>query len=252
MREYYDLWDDFSSRLSTQARIKETARRTLIRAADSYFFKSHVTKLYTISGGVRDRLARWNGVRGEVLHPPPPPRDSRCDGYGDYFFFASRLSPLKRADLILQALAEPEARAARCVIGGEGEDEPRLRKLARELGLVDRVEFVGRLSDDDLVTHLARCRAVVFPPKNEDYGFVTVEAFASAKAVITTNDSGGPLEFVRSGENGLVATPDAPGLARAMSQVQASLDLARRLGTQGRQDIAGLTWAEAVKKLVIV
>ena len=252
MREYYDLWNDFSSRLSPQAKVKETARRTLIRAADSYFFKSHVKKLYTISGGVRDRLAKWNGVKGEVLHPPPPQRAYRCDEYGDYFFFTSRLSPLKRADLILQALAQPDARAARCVIGGEGEDEPRLRKLARELGIGDRVQFAGRLSDDDLVMHLARCRAVIFPPKNEDYGFVTVEAFASAKAVITTTDSGGPLEFVRSGENGLVATPDGPGLARAISQVQASVDLARRLGVQAKQDVAGLTWAEAVKRLVIV
>ena len=57
---------------------------------------------------------------------------------------------------------------------------------------------------------------------------------------------------MRSGENGFVATPDGPGLARAISQVQASVDLARRLGAQARQDVAGLTWAEAVKRLVIV
>ena len=252
MREYYDLWEDWSSRLSVLGRLKESARRTLIHAADRYCFRHHVTRLFAQSAAVRDRLAKWNGVASEVLHPPPPQREYRCDGYGDYFFFTSRLSPLKRADLILQALAQPEARTARCVIGGDGEDEPRLHKLARELGLGDRVTFAGRLSDEDLVTHLARCRAVIFPPKNEDYGFVTVEAFASAKGVITTTDSGGPLEFVRSGENGLVATPDAPGLARALSQVHASEDLARRLGAQARQDVAGLTWAHAVKKLVIV
>lgn len=251
MREYYDLWSDFSSRLSPQNKAKEAVRRTLIRAADSYFFKQHVTKLYTISGGVRDRLAKWNGVTAEVLHPPPPPRAYRCDGYGDYLFFASRLSPLKRADLILQALAQPEAQTVKCVIGGEGEDRVRLERLARELKLDSRVQFTGRLSEDDLVTHLARCRAVVFAPKNEDYGFVTVEAFASSKAVVTTTDSGGPLEFVRSGENGLVSTPDGPGLARALSQIQASEELARRLGTQAKQDVTPLTWPAVVKKLVI-
>ena len=233
MREYYDLWDDFSVRLSPRARVKETARRTMIRAADSYFFKSHVTKLFTISGAVRDRLVKWNSVNGEVLHPPPPQRAYRCDEYGDYLFFASRLSPLKRADLILQALAQPDGQMVKCVIAGEGEDRERLERLARELRVESRVVFAGRLSDDDLVTHLARCRAVVFPPKREDYGFVTVEAFASGKAVITATDSGGPLEFVRSGENGLVATPDAVGMARAFSQVTASVELARRLGAAG-------------------
>jgi glycosyltransferase involved in cell wall biosynthesis len=252
MREYYDLWDDFSSRLSPQNKLKETMRRTLIRAADSYFFKQHVTRLFTISGGVRDRLTRWNGVGADVLHPPPPQRAYRCDGYGDYVFFTSRLSPLKRADLLLQALAQPEALTVKCVIGGEGEDRVRLERLARELKLESRVQFTGRLSEDDLVTHLARCRAVVFAPKREDYGFVTVEAFASAKAVITTTDSGGPLEFVRSGENGLVTTPDAPGLARALSQIHASEELARRLGAQAKQDVEPLSWPSVVKKLVIV
>jgi glycosyltransferase involved in cell wall biosynthesis len=252
MREYYDLWDGFSSRLSPQAKVKETARRTLIRAADSYFFKHHVSKLFTISGAVRDRLVKWNGVNGQVLHPPPPQRAYRCEGYGDYLFFASRLSPLKRADLVLQALAQPEAQTVKVFIGGEGEDRVRLERISRELRLESRVTFTGRLSDDDLVGHLARCRAVVFVPKNEDYGFVTAEAFASGKGVITTTDSGGPLELVRSGENGLVSTPDPPGLARALAQINASVDLARRLGEQGRQDVARLTWAETVKQLVIV
>src|SRR5438045_3579252 len=96
MREYYDLWGSWSSRLSTRGRLKETARRALIRAVDTYCFKHHVRKLFAQSAAVRDRLARWNGVAAEVLHPPPPPRPYRCDEYGDYFFCASRLTPLKR------------------------------------------------------------------------------------------------------------------------------------------------------------
>ncbi|HUL72550.1 MAG TPA: glycosyltransferase family 4 protein [Vicinamibacterales bacterium] len=252
MREYYDLWDEFSSRLSPQGRLKERTRRALIRAADSYFFKHHVSKLFTISGAVRDRLAKWNGVAGEVLHPPPPQRDYRCDGYGDYLFFASRLSPLKRGDLILQALARPDAGGVKCVIGGEGEDRLRLERLAKELRLDGRVTFTGQLSEAELVGHLARCRAVVFVPRNEDYGFVTVEAFASTKPVITTTDSGGPLEFVRSGENGLVTSPEPEALARAFAEVSASASLAERLGARAKKDVGGMSWADAVRKLVIV
>ena len=252
MREYYDLWDRFAAGLSPQGRLKERGRRRLVRAADTYCFKHHVTKLFTISGAVRDRVARWNGVPAEVLHPPAPQRDYRCDEYGDYLFTASRLTPLKRMDLVLQALAQPEAGGARCVIAGEGEEMERLVRLSRTLGLDDRVTFTGRLDDAALVTHLARCRAVVFVPHDEDYGFVTVEAFASSKAVITCQDSGGPLELVRAGANGWVVAPTPADLARAMAEAMADRDRAGRLGRQGQADIAHLTWANVVRKLVIV
>ena len=252
MREYYDLWDRWASSLSPQGRVKETVRRTLVRAADSYFLKHNVTKLFTISAVVNARLERWNGVRGEVLHPPPPQRPYRCDAYGDYLFFTSRLTPLKRTDLILRALAQPAARGARLVIGGEGEDRPRLEQLTRELGIEGRVVFAGRLSDTDLVSHLARCRAVVFVPQNEDYGFVTAEAFASSKAVITCTDSGGPLELVRAGENGMITPPEPAALADAFGEISEHPGLAERLGTQGRASIAALTWPVTVAQLVRV
>jgi glycosyltransferase involved in cell wall biosynthesis len=251
MREYYDLWDQWSARLSPQGRVKETLRRTFIRAADTYFLKHHVKKLFTISGAVSARLTRWNGVASEVLHPPPPQRDYHCDGYGDFLFFASRLTPLKRTDLILQALAQPDARGVRLVIGGDGEDRPRLERLSRELGLDGRVVFAGQLSEAGLVDHLARCRAVVYVPANEDYGFVTVEAFASGKAVVTCTDSGGPLEFIRSRENGLIVSPDAAALAKGLAELSADRGLAEQLGARGRQEAARMTWADVVRKLVI-
>src|SRR3954464_5363778 len=143
--------------------MKESVRRTLIHKADTYFFRHHVDRLFTISERVKARLATWNRVDAEVLPPPPPQRAYRCDGYGDYLFFASRLTPLKRIDLVLRALATPQAAGVRCVIGGDGEDRARLTQLAHELGLDGRVTFTGQLDEDGLLTHLARCAAVVFP-----------------------------------------------------------------------------------------
>ena len=250
MREYYDLWDRFSSGLSARGRAKESVRRRLIHAADTYCFK-RVQRLFAISDTVRDRVTRWNHVRAETIHPPPPQRDYRTEGYGDYVFFASRLTPLKRADLVLRALARPEASAIRCVIGGDGEDRPRLEQLSRELRVDGRVSFAGHLSESDLLGHLARCRAVVFPPFDEDYGFVTGEAFASGKPVITCSDSGGPLELVRPGVNGWVTAPEPDALAKAIGEAMDGRDVAERLGAQGRVDIGRMSWADVVKRLVI-
>ena len=252
MREYYDLWDRFASQISPQGRVKERMRRAMIRAADTYFLKHHVRKLFTISQGVTDRLTRWNRVTSQVLHPPPPQRHYRCDDYGDYLFFTSRLSPLKRTDLILRALARPEAAEARLVIGGDGEERPALERLARELGLERRVTFTGHLSEAALVDHLARCRAVVFVPHEEDYGFVTVEAFAAAKPVITCTDSGGPLEFVRHTRNGWVVAPDPAAVAGACAEAAADRSAAERFGRQGLADISHLTWENTIRQLLIV
>jgi glycosyltransferase involved in cell wall biosynthesis len=250
MREYYDLWDDFSRQLSPQGRIKERVRRTLIHAADSYLLTHNVSRVFAQSRTVQGRLARWNRVQAEVLHPPPPPRPYRCDGYGDYLFLPTRLSPLKRVDLLLHALAVPAARHVRCVIGGEGEEHTRLAGLLRELGLEGRVVLTGRLSETDLVHHLARCRAVVFVPKGEDYGFVTVEAFASAKAVVTTTDSGGPTELVRTGETGFVVPPEPVALAGALTAMFDSPADAERMGQRALREVATLTWPNVVTTLV--
>jgi glycosyltransferase involved in cell wall biosynthesis len=54
----------------------------------------------------------------------------------------------------------------------------------------------GRVSEQQKLDHYARCRAVYFAPKNEDYGFITLEAMSSSKAVLTASDSGGPTEQV--------------------------------------------------------
>jgi glycosyltransferase involved in cell wall biosynthesis len=249
MREYYDLWDDFSRTLSPQGRMKEGVRRAVIHAADTHLLRRHVRTLFAQSQTIRDRLRRWNRVESEVLHPPPPQRPYRCDEYGDYLFFASRLAPLKRTDLVLRALAEPVARHVRCVIGGDGELLGELMQLATQLGVSDRVTFVGRLDDDALAGHLAACRGVVFAPKAEDYGFVTVEAFTSGKAVITATDSGGPLDLVRDGENGFIVEPTPAALAVAMSRMMDSPADAERLGQQAQRDVEHLTWPRTVARL---
>ncbi len=249
MREYYDLWERFSGPLSARGRVKERVRRTLIHAADSHFFFWHVKRMYAQSRTVQQRLRRWNRTSSEVLYPPAPQRDYRCDGYEPFMFVVSRLTALKRVDLILEALARPAARGVRCVIAGTGDGEQALHERARALGLAGRVEFVGRISDVSLVDYLARCRAVVFTPLQEDYGFVTAEAFASAKAVVTTTDAGGPAELVRDGEEGLVTAPTPDALGAAITRLWESPEEAEAMGGRAAARSASMQWADVVRVL---
>jgi glycosyltransferase involved in cell wall biosynthesis len=249
MREYYDLWDQFRSHLTWKGRIKEGTRRAIIHRVDKYLM-NRMQHRFVISATVQARLQRFGQIQSDVLYPPPPQRDYRHESYGDYLFGVSRLSPLKRFDLVLKALAEPIAASIKCVIAGEGAELDRLRALASHFEIDHRVQFVGRLTDRQMIDHLARCRAVIFPPFNEDYGFVTVEAFMCGKAVITCTDSGGPAELVCNGENGFVTAPTSEALAAAMRALIDDRNLAARMGEAGHAVASQMTWSGAVRRLI--
>jgi glycosyltransferase involved in cell wall biosynthesis len=184
------------------------------------------------------------------MHPPPPQRAYRCEQYGDYIFAVSRLAPLKRFSLLIEALAHPDAQGIRCVIAGEGEERPVLEHAIATRGLGSRVTLIGRIADSQLVEHLARCRTVCFPPYDEDYGFVTAEAFASSKPVITCVDSGGPAELVRDGVNGWVVAPRPDAMAGALRDAMHNLPLVERFGRAGLEQASHMTWERAVRRLL--
>lgn len=250
MREYYDLWPEWRARLSWKGAIKERMRKSLIHAADRHFLR-RTTKLFALSETVQERLRRWGGHDSEVLYPPPPQRPYRCDRYGDFIFAPSRLAPLKRQHLLVEALARTADKGIKAVIAGEGEQADHLAALIRERGLEARCTLTGGLSDQELLDHYARCRAVFFAPLREDFGFVTPEAFASGKAVITCTDSGGAAELVRDRRNGFVVAPDAAAVAGAIDELAADQRLAESLGTEGRTTASALTWEHCVRKLLL-
>jgi glycosyltransferase involved in cell wall biosynthesis len=250
MREYYDQWETFKRTLSWKGRIKEGARRQLIHAADRYLLTKNVRKVYAQSRTIAARLQRWGGISSELLYPPPPQRAYRCDSYGDYVFAVSRLAPLKRLSLLIEALANPAAAGIRCVIAGEGEEHKALEEAIVSKGLSSRVRLIGRIDDSQMLDHLAKCRAVCFPPYDEDYGFVTTEAFASRKPVVTCSDSGGPAELVIDDVNGKVCAPRPEALATALRELMEDAAAAERLGQAGWAQASGMTWSRAIKQLL--
>jgi glycosyltransferase involved in cell wall biosynthesis len=250
MREYYDLWPRFSATLSPHALLKERVRRIAIHATDKYLLTHNVNRLFVQSRTVQQRLSMWPSLKSTVLYPPAPRRAYRVESYGPAFLFVSRLDRLKRGDLVIRALAAPQGAGVQLVMAGEGDERAALERLASELGVGNRVTFTGRLSDDELVEQLARCRAVVFAPLQEDYGFVTVEAFAARRPVITCVDSGGPAELVEDGVSGFVCQPAPESVAGALRRLADDPSLAERMGQAAFAAGSRLTWSDTVLKLV--
>jgi glycosyltransferase involved in cell wall biosynthesis len=251
MREYYDLWERFVRGLGRKGRLKEGVRRRMVHTLDRWLLTRNVTRLLAQSRTIQARLQRFGRIPSALLYPPAPERPYRTDGYGDYVFAVSRLHPLKRLDLLVEAVGRMRESGLAFKIAGEGEEEARLRERIDALGLRGRVELLGGISDAALVDHYARCRAVFFAPWHEDFGFVTQEAFRSGKAVVTTHDSGGPAELVRHGENGLVAEPTADAIAAELDVMARDAQRAETLGDGARATARQHTWPRAVEQLLL-
>ncbi len=206
-------------------------------------------RLFTISRTTADRLARYNGLAARAVYHPPPLADLLHPGEsGDYVLSVGRLEAVKRVDLIVRALAA--APGVRLVVVGEGPLRRRLEEVGRQARVDDRIVWAGAVSEPDLIALYAGALAVVFPPFDEDYGYVTLEAFLAAKPVITTTDAGGPLEFVENGVTGLVVEPEPEAVGDAIARLAANRRAAADLGAAGRSRAQAITWAGVIERLM--
>jgi len=206
--------------------------------------------LFSNARNTAERLRRFNGLDAEPLyHPPPLAGQLKSGPAGDYFLSVGRLEGNKRVDLIIRAMASVDRRW-RLVIVGEGPLRRDLESLASKTGVAGRVTFAGQVAAPALVDLYSGAAAVVFPPYDEDFGYVTLEAFLSRKPVVTTVDAGGPLEFVVDGVTGAIADPDANSLAAAMSKVVSDRRAAQSMGDAGYERVRGITWDDAIDRLM--
>jgi len=204
--------------------------------------------VFSTSAVVASRLARYCGLAAEPLYHPPPLHDRLKPGpFGDYVFCASRLERNKRPDLFVGALAHLRS-SVRVSIAGTGTMADDLVASAGARG--DRLELPGFVDDDELLTLYAGALGVVYVPFDEDYGYVTLQAFLAGKPVITTTDAGGVLEWVEDGVTGFVVEPSAIAVADAIDRLAADPDAARAMGEKGRDRASSLAWDAVVDRLV--
>ena len=232
------------------------ALRDAIRAADDVAF-GESRSIFANSGVVRDRLETFNKRTAEVLYPPlDQPRKFRCDGYGDEIVYVSRLTEHKRQWLAIEAMAHTRT-PVRLVVAGAPDspaDAERLGDLVRARGLQERVDIrVGWLSEEDKVSLFGSCLAAVYCPFDEDsYGYPSLEAHQSRKAVISTTDSGGVRELVVDGTNGFLCEPTPEAIATRFDELYEDRNRAQAMGDAGFGRIVelGISWEHVIGRLL--
>ena len=230
------------------------------------------------------------GVDLETFRPQPKAIARRLVGHPDHrlFVFVGRLEPLKGVDVILRAFARLIAGgrhpAARVLVLGEDSRSPirdapiparprwpdgggaalsggdcgpvadgeqaRLRGLAGELGIADRVHFLGSVAQSRLSTYYAAADACVMPSYSESFGLVGLEAQACGTALIASNVAG-LASIVRDGVTGFLVDGHDPGAyAACMRSVLEAPHLADELGRRGSRLARGFSWDRTADRLL--
>jgi len=159
--------------------------RIAAERVDHYIANSHY---------VAERINKYYGRGAEVIHPPVDlMRFSVHKKKEDYYLAVGRLIPYKRFDLIVEACTEMNKTLK---IVGTGPETQKLKKIAGS-----NVEFLGKVSDDELEKLYQKAKALIFP-QLEDFGIVPLEAMACGTPVIAYGN-GGALETVKNGIGGI-------------------------------------------------
>jgi glycosyltransferase involved in cell wall biosynthesis/aminoglycoside phosphotransferase (APT) family kinase protein len=217
--------------------------RVLARGVDRYLAVSR-----DIAAELVERLG-WPAEKVEVSYnavdlahveaEAPPGLREELDGEGRPLVLTpARLDAQKGHPVLLEAIAQvPDALF---LLAGEGPEREPLEALARELGIADRVRFLGRR--EDIPQLLATCDVFALPSLYEGSSLAVLEAMA-ARIPIVSSAIGGTDELIEDGRSGLLVAPgDAEALAVALRRVLGDETLRRSMATQARERVeSGLT-----------
>jgi glycosyltransferase involved in cell wall biosynthesis len=239
-REAYDLWGTKWSGMPDDPAGRH-ARDMMVRSDDRYL--RECAKVFTNSVIVADRVRKYNRLEPDAVLYPPLQSDHpfRPGPFGDYILYASRLAPIKRQALAVDAMrhTDPEVRL---VLAGAAEGDRHRKELEARIaenGVGDRVTLTGWVTEERKAELMAGCCGALYLAFEEDsYGYVTLEAFHSHKPVVTLTDSGGSLEVIEDGHNGYVCPPDPVALADAMNRLWHDRRAAARMGANAHRTIA--------------
>jgi glycosyltransferase involved in cell wall biosynthesis len=223
------------------AAVFRTARNfELGRAAHVLCPSSYLRELVLSWGVAPERVSVMPNPAPEVRDLPPREELKRTFGLnGATLAFAGRLTAQKSLDRALEAVAAADG--IRLVIAGDGPDREPLERRARELGIADRVSFLGPQSRERIVELFRAADATILSSSWENFPHSVVEALAVGTPVLAM-ESGGVSEVLQDGVNGLVVAPgDTAALADAVRRYFADEQLRERLRSRAADSVAELS-----------
>jgi len=249
----YDIFTQHSDNISEK--YAKNIKQTIINV-DNYYLKQLEGKIFTDSYITFNRLLKFNGIKSEVLFPPLVNETMfYTEKMGDYIFYPSRVDNLKRQYLAVEAMRYTKSKV-KLVLTGKGgctEDEENIFRLIEKYNISDKVTYINRfISDKEKYDFYACCLGVVFIPLDEDYGYITIEAFKSFKPVITCFDSGCPPLLVQHEKSGYIVNSTAQEIAAVMDMLYENTKNAIEMGQNANERLKELNinWETVIERLI--
>jgi glycosyltransferase involved in cell wall biosynthesis len=246
-----------------QPALESLIRKCVFRALDVEVFRRADHTIFVGEAGEREARTRWaipqdkvstipNGVDTELFAP------LRGSDSGDpwpnvaagYCLYVGTLSPRKGVDLLLRALVDVNIP---CVVAGDGPSRQELERTARELGLSERVSFLGSVAHSELPELYRKAAMFVLPSSADATPLALLEAMASGVPPVASSLHG-ILQVIRHRHNGLLVPPgDLEALGAAMAELAADASLREELGRNARATVVEkFDWMGLVRQVVKV
>lgn len=239
LRDIYDLYEYRMSMRKPHTRPIYMLGAAAVRAIDQKVVKK-IPYIIANSSNIKSRISKYyQRDDAKVLGSGIEYRNYSNKGDQRYFFYPSRISPNKRQDYAIEAfkLFSRKIKGYRLIICGPVSKDKfyydYYRRIYESAKGPSKIEFLTKVTERRLIELFSSCTAVLYPPINEDYGIVPLEAMASGKPIIAVNE-GGPRETILHNKTGmLVNSPEE--MAIAMERVARDGELSARLGKAGRK-----------------
>ncbi len=259
----------FHTLAETKRRARPGERDAPQRALSERKVAQNADIIVAWSAHERDAIASYYGAAPEKVAIIPPGVDTTtfrpldraaCRnrlglGDEDVLLYVGRLERLKGVDILLRATAQLETRTdiKLLIVGGSGNspETERLKALATELRLGDKVQFVGSVPHTDLPTYYNAADVCVLPSHYESFGLAALEASACGRPVVASRVGGLP-SVVLDGQTGYLVAWRCPGafLSR-LELLLANARLRRQMGNAARAHAETLTWERSSSRLLV-
>ncbi|WP_282171256.1 glycosyltransferase family 4 protein [Cytobacillus firmus] len=250
-RQAYELWGTQYSDLHN-AKNGEAVRKQIISNDNEHIREAK--KVFTISKTVSDRLQKYNNIPSTPLyHPPSNFKQLHSNDFQDYIFCPSRIDGFKRQHILVEALKYTKTPVKVLLAGkGSGGYQKKIKEMVERNSLGKKVFLLGWISEEEKIKYYSNALAVYNGPYEEDYGYVSLEAFFSGKPVITHIDSGGTKEFVRNNINGFVVEPNPVAVAEKLDYFYQNKQKAKQMGWNGQDLIKkmNISWDYVIERLI--
>jgi len=237
-RYFYDLKQYFYENASFSGKLSLFLKHLLFKKIDKLSARK-TTKIFPISKTISKRIKKYYNLDAQdIFYCGIDTTKYKSKKSKNYFLYISRLVKPKRVDLAIKAMNLIKDKDIELYIVGAGPEELNLKKLAKGN---NQIKFLGAVDDKKLIELYAECLGVIFVPLDEDWGLIPLEAGASGKPIIGSNE-GGLKETIIDNKTGFLIYPTPENIADKIILLNKNRELANKTGLEAKEYVKKFDW----------